>query len=205
MSKQDPRPTGPAPPLPGAMDERDNAGRMRQRAEATALAQKFGPSSRLEGLTLDETREILHELMVHHIQLEMQNEELRRVQAELDVAGERYFDLYDLAPLGYCTVDERGMIVEANLAAATLLGRVRSNLIGQPMSGSIFRGDEDIFYLLRRQLAKTGGTETRELRMVKSDAAPFWVDLAATLGRTAEGGSELRCMLTDISLRKATS
>ena len=64
----------------------------------------------------------LHELRVHQIELEMQNEELRQTQAELSAAKTRYFDLYDLAPVGYLTVGEKGLILESNFTAAKLLG-----------------------------------------------------------------------------------
>ena len=81
----------------------------------------------------------VHELRVHQIELEMQNEELRRAQIELDVSRERSFDLYDLAPVAYCTVNEHGLILEANIAAATLLGVARSSLVGQRISRFIVK------------------------------------------------------------------
>jgi len=64
----------------------------------------------------------------------MQNEELRRTQADLEASRARYFDLYDLAPVGYFTISERGLILEANLTAATLLGVARGALIKQPLT-----------------------------------------------------------------------
>ena len=93
----------------------------------------------LDALSPEEARRTLHELRVHQIELEMQNEELRRVQLERDLAKARYFDLYDLAPVGYCTLSERGVILEANLTAATLLGVVRAALVRQPVSRFILR------------------------------------------------------------------
>ncbi len=63
----------------------------------------------------EEARKVLHDLRVHHIELELQNEELRRAQAELEASRARYFDLYDLAPVGYCMLSEKGLILEANL------------------------------------------------------------------------------------------
>lgn len=200
MRHQEPRPAGPAPSLPGAKDERDNAGRMlRQRAEATALAREVRPTGRLEGLSLEETQAILHELMVHHIELEMQNEELRRVQDQLDAARARYFDLYDLAPLGYFTLDGLDVIVEANLTLADLLGVPRGELIDRPISRSIHRNDEDIFYLLKKQLAKSGETQSREMRMLQGDGTPLRVNLVASLGSTPDGKFEVRCMVTRAS------
>src|ERR1039457_7273982 len=82
-------------------------------------------------VSLDEANRLLHELQVHQIELEMQNEELRRAQAELDAVRARYFELYDLAPVGYCTITEKGLIQEANRPAATLLGVTRGALVNQ--------------------------------------------------------------------------
>ena len=72
---------------------------------------------------------VLHELEVHQIELEMQNAELQKVRYELEGALEKYTDLYDFAPVGYCSLDESGLILEANLTGADMLGVERSRLI----------------------------------------------------------------------------
>ena len=154
-------------------------------------------------LSPEETRRTLHELRVHQIELEMQNEELRRAQAELDAARARYFDLYDLAPVGYCTLCEKGLILEANLTAATLLGVARGALVKQPITRFILEEDQDIYYLHRKQLFETGEPQACELRMVKKDGAPFWAHLAATVAQDADGASVCRVVLSDITARKS--
>jgi PAS domain-containing protein len=97
-----------------------------------------------------EARRLLHELRMHQIELEMQNEELRRTQEALEASRARYFDLYDMAPVGYFTLSEQGLILEANLTAATLLGVPRGALVKQPLTRSIVSEDQDIYYLHRK-------------------------------------------------------
>jgi PAS domain-containing protein len=96
-------------------------------------------------LSPEETLHVLHELRVHQIELEMQNEELQQSHVEMDAVRARYFDLYDLAPVGYCTVGDK-VILEANLTTATLLDVSKSELIQQPMSRFILNQDQDIYY-----------------------------------------------------------
>ncbi|MFM9916742.1 MAG: putative bifunctional diguanylate cyclase/phosphodiesterase [Rhizobacter sp.] len=87
--------------------------------------------------------ELTHELHVHQIELEMQNEELRRTQAALAAARDRYVDLYDRAPVGYATVDAQGIIVEVNLTGAAMLGAQRKQLQGQPFARYVASDDAD--------------------------------------------------------------
>ena len=143
----------------------------------------------------------LHQLRVHQIELEMQNEELRRTQLELEVARARYFDLYDLAPVGYCTLSVQGLILEANFTAATLMGMARSKLVKQPISRFILRQDQDIFYLHRKQFLKLGETQSYELRMVNKEGAQFWANLTVT-GAQDDGESVLRVVLRDVTDQK---
>ena len=94
---------------------------LRQRAEA-ALAEKAGSASDVSLLSPEDVKELIHELQVHQIELEMQNEELRRAQVALEESRDRYVDLYDYAPVGYFTLDKNALILEANLSGADLLG-----------------------------------------------------------------------------------
>ena len=116
----------------------DQANDLRRRAEQKARADE---EKTLDTLPPEEARQVFHELRVHQIELEMQNEELRRAQAELEASRARYFDLYDLAPVGYFTLGEQGLILEANLAGAGLLGVTRGDLAKQPMSRFILPED----------------------------------------------------------------
>jgi PAS domain S-box-containing protein len=156
----------------------------------------------LEALSPERTRQTLHELRVHQIELEMQNEELCRAQADLDATRARYFDLYDLAPVGYFTVSEQGLILEANLTAATLLGVTRGDLANQPLCRFILTEDQDIYYLHRKRLPATGTPQVCELRMVKKDETAFWARLEVAAAQDAESEPVYRVVLSDITERK---
>jgi PAS domain S-box-containing protein len=171
---------------------------LRRQAEARLVRTLDIP----ESLSPDEIRDTLHELRVHQIELEMQNEELRRAQAEIEAGRARYFDLYDLAPVGYCTVSEQGLILEANLTAATLLGTARSALVNRPLSQFIIKEDQDLYYLQRKQLFETGETRECELRLVKPDGSNFWAHLTATAAQAEDGAPLCRVVLSDITGRK---
>ncbi|WP_168226703.1 PAS domain S-box protein [Rhodoferax sediminis] len=174
---------------------------LRERAEEIARKKTPLASRNPEKLSPGDMRQTLHELQVHQIELEMQNEELRQAQLQLDTAKARYFDLYDLAPVGYCTVSEPGLILEANFAAATLLGMGRGELVGQRFSRFIFKADQDIYYLCRKQLT-TGEAQRCELRMVNDGGSPCWVQLAASAAQDADGAHVTRVVLSDVSNRK---
>ncbi|PTN31326.1 PAS domain-containing hybrid sensor histidine kinase/response regulator [Desulfonatronum sp. SC1] len=187
--KQDPRQT----PVDVAV--------LRKRAEKQAGGME--PVS-LPAHSPEAIQQMFHELRVHQIELEMQNVELRRVQAELDAGRARYFDLYDLAPVGYVTVSEKGLILEANLTAVTLLGVNRAALVMQPISRFIFNEDQDIYYLHRKKLFESGEARTCELRLVKADGSVFWAHLTATAAQAAGGAPVSRVAISDITERKRT-
>jgi PAS domain S-box-containing protein len=145
---------------------------------------------------------MVHELRVHQIQLEMQNEELRRTHAELEATKARYFDLYDLAPVGYITLSDTGLILEANLTAATLLGVSRNMLLKRPFSQFIVPQDQDAFYLYRTQGADDCLPHSCELRLVQTDDRVVWVRLVASAVEQAGGGRSYRIVLSDITEQK---
>ena len=168
------------------------------RSQAEAIVRETGFGGQREAISLEAMHQALHELRVHQIELEMQNEELRRI----DVARERYCELYDMAPVGYCTLSEKEIILEANLTAATLLGVVRESLLKQPLSRFIFKDDQVIYYFHRKRLLEVAEPQACELRMVKRDGATFWARMEATIGSNESGKPVFRVMLSDISDRK---
>jgi two-component system, cell cycle sensor histidine kinase and response regulator CckA len=182
--------------------QQGQAAELRRQAEASARERASQSLEHLESLSPAETRRRLHELRVHEIELELQNEELRRTQAELDAARARYFDLYDLAPVGYCTLSEQGLILETNLTAATLLGVARGLLVKQPMSRFVHEEDQDIYYLLRKRLWKTGAPQACEVRLANESDAPCWARFEATTGQHTDGELVCRLVISDITERR---
>ena len=174
----------------------------RKQAEEIARKTEGLSQEKLEAMKLDEIKQTLHELQVHQIEVEMQNEELRLAGAELKALHERYFDLYDMAPVGYFTVNEKGLIIEANLTIATLLGITKSNLVKHPLSRFISREDQEIYYLHRNQLFETGQPQTCELRMVKKNKTTFWAYLEAIAAQDNQGKPACRVTISDMSTRK---
>ena len=158
------------------------------------------------------TQRLLHELQAHQIELEMQNHELRQAQVKLEAARARYFDLYDLAPVGFCSLDGLGAISQVNLSAATLLGLPRAALINLPFTRFVHQPDQDAYYLLRQQLLQSGQPQSCELRLLGPQRLPFWVQLSANPqhaehvepAEPAEPAEPdaMRIVLIDISARK---
>ncbi len=197
----DPHPShGPSPDPGGSPPAADPA--LRRKADAAYRARMAGLPDPFEASWPEPARALVHELRVHQIELEMQNEELRRLQVELDATRARYFDLFDLAPVGYLLVRENGLILQSNLTAAAMLGEVRGVLTDRPVSRSIFQADQDAFCLCRRRLADTGEPQSCELRVVKPGGAHVWV-LVAMSAACADDGTPLhRVTLTDIGESK---
>ncbi|MFH1569820.1 MAG: PAS domain S-box protein [Gemmatimonadota bacterium] len=119
---------------------------LRRRAEARLRAPLPGEREPATG-TVAQIRELLHELHTHQVELELQNEDLRRAQLALVEARDRYADLYDFAPVGYLSLDARGQVEETNLRAAEMLGLARDGLVGQPLAGFLAPKDQDALHL----------------------------------------------------------
>jgi PAS domain S-box-containing protein len=139
----------------------------------------------------------------------MQNEELRRTQLELDAEKAHYFGFYDLAPVGFVSLSRRGLILEANLTTATLLGETRSALLKQPLSRYIFEGDRSAYYSYLKRLfdldpASPGEFDQFlkcELRVVKKDGRIFWVVLDTSIFRDIDDEPVGRLVISDITER----
>lgn len=178
---------------------------LREQAELIVREKMTLSPRHLETMSPEALRELAHELQVHQIELEMQNEELRQSQLALEVMRQRYFDLYDLAPISYCTVNELGVILEANLASSELLGEPRNSLVGQRISRYISKEFQDTYYLCRKLLLSADARQCCELHMVKADGTNFWVNVVITSAKDSHGDTVQRMVLTDITNAKVMS
>lgn len=160
-----------------------------------------GKTEELQELSTRDALSLIHELQVHQIELEMQNEELRRAQKELEESHDRYSDLYDFAPVGYFSFDKNGLIIEVNLTGAKKLGVERNFLIKKPFSLFISPGSKDAFYLHLRQVFSTGVRQACELKLVNKKGVQFDAQLESLSVHEGKSG-HCRTAISDITERK---
>jgi len=183
---------------------------IREQAEEIAGQTASVASGHVQSLSLEEAQRLLHELRVHQIELELQNEELLAANAEKEVARARYYELYHFAPVGYCTIDQQSHILEANLRAAALLRVNRAGLIPQPMTRFVFPADQDIYYLCHKKcfelqpesLDRAGKALSCELRLVRGDGTVFWARMECSGAVEVEGKPAVRMLFSDITDEK---
>jgi PAS domain S-box-containing protein len=179
----------------------EKANELRKRAEKKLKAQK-GIKDEILG---SNARELIHELEVHQIELEMQNEELRRTQLELNESRNKYYDLYDLAPVGYFLLDQKGRILEVNLKGADLLGLERGSLIKKRFTQFIVPAFQDSFYVFQKKVFKTKAIQTLELQLKNKDRTTFTAQLEGIATQDREGNfTHVRIVVIDITQKKQT-
>jgi PAS domain S-box-containing protein len=149
------------------------------------------------------SREALaHELQVHRVELEQQNEELQRTQSDLAAAHDRYRDLYDFAPVGYCTLDEQGCISKINLTGAGLLGQPRAALQGKPLARFVGANDADRWHLYLRWALARETPQRIDLTMNFADGTLHWFAAINSVRVLADDGAPtLRVSITDVTDR----
>ena len=151
---------------------------------------------------LGDTQKLLHELRTYQIELEMQNEDLRRTQAELAESLDRYSDLFDFAPVGFVTTSDKGLIQEVNFTLAHMLGVATTAMMGHPLSDFVDPDSQDILYQHFRRFPSVKKNQKCCLRFTRSGAPPLDVELdTAPSPRTGTGSYQLRTAVSDIADR----
>jgi PAS domain S-box-containing protein len=172
-----------------------DAAKLRRRAEARLRAGK----NEAAASTGTETLRLLHELQVHQVELELQNEELRQSRAEVEKGLERYTDLYDFAPVGYLTLGRDGKIRQVNLTGALLLGVERARLAGRRFGGFVGEPDRPVFNVFLEKVFASQAKEECEVAFLKQGQGPLNVHITATVSQDAR---ECRVVMVDISERR---
>jgi PAS domain S-box-containing protein len=180
-------------PEPGV----DRFADLRRRAEAQVLQHLDD----LSKLTQAQIESLVHELQVHQIELELQNEQLRQTQTDLEIMRDQYADLYDFAPVGYLTLDDQGLILSANLTIASLLEVERASLIRRPLSRFVVNEDQDAYYLFRRRLLGTHLMQVGEVRLLRQAGTYFYARLEAIV-RDEREAPVCRITVSDVSDHK---
>ena len=177
---------------------------LRQQAEAILIQSQKKKTNSVEGESASEVAQMIHELQVHQVELEMQNDQLRTAKLEIEASRERYFDLYDMSPLGYCTLNEMGIIIEINLTLANLLGIPRSQLLKKPFNNFIFQGDQDNYYLNINRMIVNEEPLLLELRINTPSYEPVWVNLSCIFRKEATGAMDLLIGVSNITEQRIT-
>jgi PAS domain S-box-containing protein len=185
--------------MSGAAEKEKNIKQLRKQAEKKS----GGKIVKLSGLSVKNTSRLIQELRVHQIEMEMQNDELRKVQKELEDSRNRYFGLFDFAPVGYFTLNQKNLIEEVNLTAAEMLRVERSGLKRQKFTQYIVPDYQDVFYLHRKSVFDTNSRQTCELRFMRKDGNQFDAQLISVPCQSPDGSfNHLRMAVTDITERK---
>jgi PAS domain S-box-containing protein len=150
-----------------------------------------------------DVKKLIEDLQIHQVELEMQNEELRRAQLELEAARDKYADLYDFAPIGYLAFDETARIQEVNLTGAGLLGSPKSKLLNLKFPAFISPESQDDFYFHMQGLWQTDTQQTCELKLQKKDRTAFYAKLdSMTVKDKTNNLRQIRTALTDITEKR---
>lgn len=151
----------------------------------------------------EEIQRLKYELQTRELDLEIQCRAMQETFGELEESRNRYADLYDFAPAGYVTFDERGCICEINLAGAALLGMERPRLLGMPMSVFVDKGSYKLFFNHLRACRLTSKKVITELEFIPRNAAVIHAQIISMPLPGASGyGSKYRSIIADITERK---
>ncbi len=167
------------------------------RAEAEAMVKTFSVTAN----AATPTEILIHELLVHKIELEMQNEELLRAYVTIEEARDRYVDLYEFAPVSYITLNHDGVIDGINLTGVALLGVDRAKLINRRFSTFVASADKDRWYRLFMSMMEHAKSEQQKfsLQMMRADGSLFYGHFDCLRKETVSAPPMLRVALTDLT------
>lgn len=168
----------------------------RKRAEEK-LQQEKKNEPKLPG----DIQKLLHELQVHQIELEMQNDELSVAQAALEESRHIYADLYDFAPAAYFTLDQDGLILALNLIGSELLAMARSKLVQKPFFLYVAEEDHIVFRRHIKRVFDTKQPQACDIK-IKKKKEVFYARLQSVAASDSRHGPQCRTMITDITAHR---
>lgn len=180
-------------------EEKSESEILRQKAEELLNTSTPLSGSSKTDLPLSEIEmlKLIHELEIHHVELELQNHELQQAKALADIATDKYTELYDFAPSGYFTLSETGDIIECNLTSAKMLDKERSKLINNRFSLFISIDTQLVFNLFLEKIFESKRQETCEVTLIKEGATPTYVLLTGIITENIE-----LCNVTMVDITK---
>jgi PAS domain S-box-containing protein len=181
---------------PSIDQEKRSAAMMRASAEAELASR---PAARTPS---PPTEVLLHELQVHQIELEMQNEALRQAQTALEESRDRYVDLYEFAPVGYLSLTADGLIVELNLTCTKLLKRERNKVLHKRFAAWVIPEDLASWNQLFLNVKQSDGAVSADLALRRGDGTVLVAQLVCERRKVGAGDTMIVISLTDISERK---
>ncbi len=156
----------------------------------------------IETNSQDDVKALLDELHLHQIELELQNRELMESQAKVESLASQYADLYELSPVGYMTLDSRGLVTRINLTAVNMLEIDRAYLQGMPFVTRIHPDYHTIFYSHLRQVLSQGEKAQTELQLFTRSKKAFWVRLESIPEKDEKQNKYCRTAIINITDRK---
>ena len=171
---------------------------LRKRAEETLVV----GDKPLKDMSALEMSTLIHELHIHQVELEMQNEELRKSQAETERSRKAYQDLWELSPVGYLTVDFAGRVTGVNRAGQRLFGRPENALLNERFATLMTPENPVPVHLMLERAADTGITEKQEVRILKPDGSANICLLEIGALGDEPGRKQIQAVLTDITKQK---
>ena len=167
------------------------------RTEAETLVGSLSP----EENTAQPAEILMHELLVHKVELEMQNEELRRAHTAMEEARDRYVELYEFSPVGYITINRNGMISEINLTGATMLGVDRGKLINRRFAKFVAAQNSDQWYSKFMSIMDHSKSDKYAfgLNMLRADGTVFFAHIDCLRKDSSGTPAVLRLALSDVN------
>jgi PAS domain S-box-containing protein len=161
--------------------------------------------AQMKKMSREEVQHLVQALQTQHIELEMQNEELRRTKLELEITRDRYAMLFDLTPVGYVTLDEQGHILEVNITFCHLLGLVRSNLLRKKLEQFVDPADQGLFRRYLGTLKMKAGTHPSDVLTLRHAGTRYRVRLKGFLEprESSDVANQFRLAVEDMTVEES--